>query len=103
MNDFSKLYEQMIESGQQMARAMNPAMENFQASGFEDMMPKMPKEFMEMVWGNAFNKDGLTAKQRLMAMIAGMTVQGVPPSCQCVPGPVPSPRNQTAVWRSQCA
>ena len=78
MNDFTKLFEQMMAQGQEMARTFNPAMETFQASGFENMMPKMPKEFMEMVWGNAFNKDGLDAKQRLMAMIAGMTVQGVP-------------------------
>lgn len=78
MNDFSKLFEQMMEQGQEMARTLNPALESFQPSGFENMMPKMPKDFMEMVWGNAFNKDGLDAKSRLMAMVAGMTVQGAP-------------------------
>ena len=78
MNDFTKLFEQMMEQGQEMVRAMNPAMESFKAQGFDKMMPTMPKDFMEMVWGNAFNKDGLDAKQRLMAMIAGMTVQGAP-------------------------
>ena len=78
MNDFTKLFEQMMEQGQEMVRALNPAMENFKASGFDKMMPTMPKDFMEMIWGNAFNKDGLDAKARLMAMIAGMTVQGAP-------------------------
>ena len=80
MNDFSNLFAQMLEQGQDMVRAFNPALESFQPKGFEAMSASatMPKDFMEMVWGNAFNKDGLTAKQRLMAMIAGMTVQGAP-------------------------
>jgi 4-carboxymuconolactone decarboxylase len=78
MTDYTKLFEQMMEQSQQMLRAFNPAMENFKASGFDKMMPTMPKDFMEMIWGNAFNKDGLDAKTRLMVMIAGMTVQGAP-------------------------
>ncbi len=80
MNDFTKLFEQMMAQGQEMVRAFNPALENFQPKGFEAMSASttMPKDFMEMIWGNAFNQDGLTAKQRLMAMIAGMTVQGAP-------------------------
>lgn len=78
MTDFTKLFEQMMEQGQEMARAFNPAMESFKAQGFEKMMPTMPKDFMEMIWGNAFNKDGLDSKTRLLAMIAGMTVQGAP-------------------------
>ncbi len=78
MTDYSKMFEQMMEQSQQMLRAFNPALENFQASGFEKMMPTMPKDFMEMVWGNAFNKDGLDAKTRLLAMLAGLTVQGAP-------------------------
>ncbi len=78
MTDYTKIFEQMMEQSQQMLRSFNPAMENFKATGFEKMMPTMPKDFMEMVWGNAFNKDGLDAKTRLLAMIAGMTVQGAP-------------------------
>lgn len=78
MSDFSKLFEQMVAQGQEMVRTLNPAMEKFQASGFENMGATMPKDLMDMVWGNAFNKDGLDAKSRLMAMIAGMTVQGAP-------------------------
>jgi len=78
MTDVSKLFEQMMAQGQEMVRTLNPALESFQASGFEKMMPTMPKDFMELVWGNAFNKDGLDAKTRLLAMLAGMTVQGAP-------------------------
>ena len=78
MTDFNKLFDQMVEQSQDMLRAFNPALESFEASGFKKMMPTMPKDVMDMIWGNAFNKDGLDSKTRLMAMIAGMTVQGAP-------------------------
>ena len=78
MNDFSKMFEQMIEQGQKMVRDFNPDLADFQAKGFEGMMPNMPKDMMEMFWGKTVNPDGLDAKSRLMAMIAGMTVQGAP-------------------------
>ncbi|KAJ55555.1 hypothetical protein ACMU_12745 [Actibacterium mucosum KCTC 23349] len=76
MTDFAKLFEQMMEQSHQVARAFNPAMESFQVTGFDKLMPTMPRDFMEMMWGNAFNKDGLDAKTRLMVVIAGLTVLG---------------------------
>ena len=78
MSDFTKLFEQMMEQGQKMVADLNPEMEKFQAKGFEGMMPKFPKDMMEMFWGNSMNPDGLDAKTRLLLMLAGMTVQGAP-------------------------
>lgn len=78
MNDYTKFLEQMMEQGQKMVRAFNPAMENFKATDFEKMVPTMPKEFMELMWGNTVNAGGLDAKTRMLVLIAGMTVQGVP-------------------------
>ena len=77
-DDFSKLFEKMMEQGQEMVRAFNPALEKFQVQGFDKMMPALPKEMMDMFWGNAINKGGLDAKTRLLVMLAGMTVQGAP-------------------------
>ncbi len=78
MTDFSKMFETMMAQGQKMVAEFNPELEKFQAKGFENMMPKMPKDMMEMFWGKAMNPDGLDAKTRLLAMLAGMTVQGAP-------------------------
>ena len=78
MSDYSKFFEEMMEQGQKMVRAFNPALENFQAHDFDKMMPTMPKEFMELVWGNAVNAGGLDARTRMLVLLAGMTVQGVP-------------------------
>jgi 4-carboxymuconolactone decarboxylase len=36
----------------------------------------MPRNFMDMMWGNAFNKEGLDAKTRLLVVLAGLTVLG---------------------------
>ena len=78
MTDFTKLFEQMMEQGQKMVRDFNPDLEKFQAKGFEDMMPTLPKEMMDLFWGKSMNPGGLDAKTRLLAMLAGMTVQGAP-------------------------
>ncbi|KUJ79308.1 carboxymuconolactone decarboxylase family protein [Ruegeria profundi] len=69
-------FELMMKQAQDMAKAMNPAMENFSPKGFEALWPTMPKEVMEMMFGNAVNKDGLDAKTRLLLTLAGLTCQG---------------------------
>ncbi|EKE73314.1 MAG: carboxymuconolactone decarboxylase family protein [Alphaproteobacteria bacterium] len=76
MNDFTKLFAEMIEQSQKMAASFNPALENFQMPAFDKLFPTMSKEQLEMFWGNAFNKDGLDAKTRLLVVLAGQTVLG---------------------------
>lgn len=82
MSDFSKLFEQMMEQSHAMAKAFNPALESFQVTGFDKLMPTMPKNFMDMMWGNAFNKDGLDAKTRLLVVLGGLTVLGAQADAQ---------------------
>ncbi|MFV2092308.1 MAG: carboxymuconolactone decarboxylase family protein [Hyphomicrobiales bacterium] len=78
MSDFNKIFENMLAQSQKMARELNPALENFRVEGFEKLMPTMPRDFMDMIWGNAFNPDGLDAKTRLLVVLAGLTVLGAP-------------------------
>ena len=73
---FTKLFQQMMQSGQEMARAFNPGIENFDPRTFEKMIPTMPADMLEMWFGRTFNRDGLDAKTRLMVTIAALTVQG---------------------------
>jgi 4-carboxymuconolactone decarboxylase len=73
---FTKLFAQMVEQGQEMARAFNPALETFRAKGFETLWPTMPKEVMEAWFGRTFNREGLDAKTRLLVTIAALTVLG---------------------------
>jgi 4-carboxymuconolactone decarboxylase len=73
---WQKMMQSMLEQSQQMARAFNPALETFKVKGFEDMIPTMSKDFMEMAFGRTFNRDGLDAKTRMLVTIAALTVLG---------------------------
>ncbi|WP_085528019.1 carboxymuconolactone decarboxylase family protein [Maritimibacter sp. HL-12] len=76
MSDFAKTYAQMMEQAATMARAMNPALAEFTPKGFDKLFPTMPADWMEAVFGNAFNPDGLDAKTRLMVTLAGLVATG---------------------------
>lgn len=73
---WAKMIQTMLEQGQAMARAVNPALETFRVRGFEDLIPTMSKEFMEMAFGKTFNREGLDAKTRMLVTIAALTVLG---------------------------
>ncbi|MDE3122681.1 MAG: carboxymuconolactone decarboxylase family protein [Paracoccaceae bacterium] len=74
--DFTKLFKSMVEQGQEMVRAFNPALENMQVKGFDALFPTMSKDMMEMFFGRTFNKEGLDAKTRLLVTLAALTVLG---------------------------
>ena len=73
---FTKLFQQMMESGQEMARAFNPALETLDPRAFEKLIPTIPADMMELWWGNTLNREGLDAKTRLMVTLAGLVTQG---------------------------
>ena len=73
---FQKMFQQMLQSGQEMARSFNPALEHVDTKAFEKLIPTMPSDMLEMWFGRTFNRDGLDAKTRLLVTIAAMTVQG---------------------------
>ncbi|WP_126975752.1 carboxymuconolactone decarboxylase family protein [Frigidibacter oleivorans] len=79
---FQKLFAQMMEQGHEMARSFNPALETFRVKGFEDLIPTMSRDFMEMAFGRTFNRDGLDAKTRLLVTIAALTVLGAQADAQ---------------------
>ncbi|MCV2863714.1 carboxymuconolactone decarboxylase family protein [Albidovulum sediminicola] len=79
---FQKMFQQMMEQGQEMARSINPALENFKGFDFAKMWPTMSKDMMEMWFGNTFNREGLDAKTRLLLTIAGLTVLGAQAEAQ---------------------
>ncbi|MBD3663557.1 carboxymuconolactone decarboxylase family protein [Sulfitobacter aestuariivivens] len=68
-------FEQMMKQAQEMAKSF-PAMDAFTPKGFEKMMGTMPKDVMEMMFGNTVNTGGLDARTRLLLTLAGLTMQG---------------------------
>jgi 4-carboxymuconolactone decarboxylase len=75
MSDSNNPFEAMMKQAQDLAKGF-PAMDAFTPKGFEAMMGTMPKEMMEMMFGNSVNKDGLDARTRLLLTLAGLTMQG---------------------------
>lgn len=73
---FQKMFQQMLQSGQEMARAFNPTLEHVDTKAFEKLIPTMPSDMLEMWFGKTFNRDGLDARTRLLVTLAAMTVQG---------------------------
>ncbi|MBE2278381.1 MAG: carboxymuconolactone decarboxylase family protein [Rhodobacteraceae bacterium] len=73
---YTRMIQQMMESGQEMLRAFNPGLETFKVGGFDKMFPTMPADVMEMWFGKTFNRDGLDAKTRLLVTLAGLTAMG---------------------------
>ncbi len=68
-------FEMMLEQAQSLTKGF-PAMEAFSPKAMEKLWPTMPKDMMEMFFGNAINEGGLDAKTRLMLTVAGLTMQG---------------------------
>ncbi|WP_372799746.1 carboxymuconolactone decarboxylase family protein [Paracoccus seriniphilus] len=73
---FKNMFQQMLQSGQEMARSFNPALEHVDTKAFEKLIPTMPSDMLEMWFGKTFNRDGLDARTRLLVTVAAMTVQG---------------------------
>lgn len=76
MTDTSNPFAAMMAQAQEMAKAMNPALETFSPEGLEKLWPVLPKDVMEMTFGKGISKDGLDAKTRLLLTLAGLTMLG---------------------------
>ncbi|KPQ08996.1 MAG: 4-carboxymuconolactone decarboxylase PcaC [Rhodobacteraceae bacterium HLUCCA09] len=74
--DYSKVLQHWMETGAQMARAANPAMETFTMPALDEWFPTMPRDALEMTMGKTFNPEGLDARTRLLVTLAALTVIG---------------------------
>ena len=82
MVDTQNPFEAMMAMGQEMAKAMNPALESFTPQGFETLWPTMPKDMMETVMGKGLNPDGLDAKTKLLLTLGALTMLGAQAEAQ---------------------
>ena len=70
-------FEALFKQAQELTKAF-PQVDAFSPKVFEAMMGTMPKDMMEMMFGNTLNDGGLDAKTRLLLTIAGLVMQGAP-------------------------
>ncbi|MCY3996266.1 MAG: carboxymuconolactone decarboxylase family protein [Rhodobacter sp.] len=69
-------FDDLIKLGSGWAKAMAPTMERIDPAAIEKMWPTMPGEVMEAFFGKTLNPDGLSAKDRLLLTLMGLTVIG---------------------------
>ena len=77
MSDEKKPFDDMMSAAQKMAQALNPSLASLSSKDLDAFIPQMPKELMELTFGNATNKEGLSAKSRLLMALVGLIMQGV--------------------------
>ena len=77
-NPFAAWTKQM----QDVAKAMNPALESFTPQGFQKLWPTMPASVMEATMGKGASPEGLDAKTKLLLTLAGLTVLGAQAEAQ---------------------
>ena len=82
MNDPKNPFDTMMAMGQEMAKALNPALESFTPKGFEALWPTMPKEVMQTVMGKTFNPEGLDAKTKMLLTLGALTILGAQAEAQ---------------------
>ena len=68
-------FDIMLEQAQALTKGF-PAMAAFSPIELEKLWPVMPKDMIEMFFGNTINQGGLDAKTRLLLTLAGLTMQG---------------------------
>ena len=82
MTDPKNPFAAMMAMGQDWARAINPALQNFTPQGFEALWPTMPRDLMETMMGKTFNPEGLDAKTRLLLTLGALTILGAQAEAQ---------------------
>jgi 4-carboxymuconolactone decarboxylase len=82
MTDPKNPFAAMMAMGQDWARAINPALQNFTPQGFEALWPTMPRDLMETMMGKTFNPEGLDSKTRLLLTLGALTMLGAQAEAQ---------------------
>ena len=82
MTDAKNPFEAMMAQAQEMAKALNPALEEFSPKGFEALWPTMPKEAMELFMGKTLNPGGLDSKTKMLLTLGALTILGAQAEAQ---------------------
>ena len=82
MSDAANPFAAWLAQAQDMAKAMNPALESFTPQGFETLWPTMPPEVMEAMMGKGASPEGLDAKTRLLLTLGALTMLGAQAEAQ---------------------
>ena len=66
-----------MRAAEDMAKTIQKSFESSHAPQTDLAWPTLPKEWMEMLFGNAINTGGLDARTKLLLTLSGLMMQGV--------------------------
>ena len=66
-----------MRAAEDVAKAIQKSFESSHAPQTDLAWPTLPKEWMEMLFGNAINTGGLDARTKLLLTLSGLVIQGV--------------------------
>ena len=77
MSTPANTFEDMMRAAEDMAKAIQQSFGSSHVPQADLAWPTLPKEWMEMLFGNAINTGGLDAKTKLLLTLSGLMMQGV--------------------------
>jgi 4-carboxymuconolactone decarboxylase len=77
MNSDQNSFEKMVSLAVEAFNSADINMSGETGEGLNKLWPTMPKEAMDAIFGNTFNKFGLYAKTKLFMTLAGLVAQGI--------------------------
>mgnify|MGYP006235295785 CR=1 FL=1 len=77
MSTPANTFEDMMRTAEEMAKAIQKSFESSHLPQTDLAWPTLPKEWMEMLFGNAINTGGLDARTKLLLTLSGLMMQGV--------------------------
>ena len=77
MSTPANTFEDMMRAAEDMAKAIQKSFESSNAPQTDLAWPSLPKEWMELLFGNAINTGGLDARTKLLLTLSGLMMQGV--------------------------
>ena len=66
-----------MRAAEEMAKAIQKSFDSSNAPQADLAWPTLPKEWMEMLFGNAIDIGGLDARTKLLLTLSGLVMQGV--------------------------
>ena len=76
MSTPANTFEDMMRAAEDMAKAIQKTFESSHAPQTDLAWPTLPKEWMEMLFGDAINTGGLDARTTLLLTLSGLMMQG---------------------------
>ena len=77
MSTPANTFEDMMRTAEEMAKAIQKSFESSHLPQTDLAWPTLPKEWMEMLFGDAINTGGLDARTKLLLTLSGLVMQGV--------------------------